>query len=468
MEYYNKLSFKDLKPVDHLEESGLTVNIGTMISFVLIGQKNYHQAHKILNRVAKKLAQYPVGQVHLKVYMKLGELSERFRDYPLAVKYFNRYVSIFEKLDLNLEDPVYREVFSKKEKYRNILKAKASKDGIPPMLYVKYPWGDVEVFDRQTSEWVVSTLPDPTQASLNEIASECDKIIILKQERENENSNQLVKRTQLEITDPSQIHRFFKAIEINEEKEIGHIPCNGSFLFSFCRKGKEIEEVEYVIEGAIRMKHGWKDDAILKNPMSFLILFEELGIPELKKEYQQHIRQQQSNEDRLNFWLAQSPKTFHDFFKENRVDPGQFIMHSAEVDKSNVKNEPYSAPDLDSLGIYNALTLELGDNLNVLKALISSFGIMKEWNIGYSFENLPLQILMHYPIDRLLSEIEQIDLTDELKEGLAKFFTSWYFYKNRAGDYKMIPELLKSQLFEFVQNNKGKFEQKIIQRIYLE
>lgn len=126
--------------------------------------------------------------------------------------------------------------------------------------------GQTSFVSSEIMKYFKSKLPNPSPNDLSSLIEDTVKIII--SERIVEVGKDELKSL-LVIEDKEVIKIAGQNFEILDEPK-GHLIDNGCFIFDFVTKNGEKSQIEYFGVGLIRWVKKWKEDAGLKNPLTFL------------------------------------------------------------------------------------------------------------------------------------------------------------------------------------------------------
>ncbi len=96
-----------------------------------------------------------------------------------------------------------------------------------------------------------------------------------------------------------------------------------------------------------------------------------------------------------------------------------------------------------------SLAAEFPDTNTRILVLLTWYGSgAGPWSGYPSYESVPEDLLLKYPLGDLLAAIQSTNLTEPQTEGAARLFGSWEFRQQRKADLKLLPPELKKTLLD--------------------
>lgn len=238
------------------------MSISFAIAELLFKMKEYKRAKDLFSHFESSISQQPTpGELHMRVYLYLAQIFEQLRDYEGSISFFEKYLTVTARLK-GKEESNYHEVSQYKDRLAVSLEAK--RKGFPEILIpIKYENGGAALISCQYAAYLVSELPNPTQASLDEILGNPESIRIVKQSIVD---GKVEEGVIFEENDKKKISKIISEIKINESESIGHLMGNGSYFLIIKNLDGEEAEIEFLSERLIRLSKYWKDDAVLESP----------------------------------------------------------------------------------------------------------------------------------------------------------------------------------------------------------
>jgi hypothetical protein len=300
--------------------------------------------------------------------------------------------------------------------------------GRPHFHTITGPDGQPWHVDDVTMQYLKSTAPQPTQASLDALLDDVHAVRVFRDGCHDDTllSSDLL----LQVDDPTDVAALREALSIVDGPG-GHCLCFGDpTLEMLSQTGSRLALVSLHHGLSIRWNQ-WKDDATLVDGRTLLDWLAERGVVEPLREFEAaEARKIQGKKD-WDRWLAAMPS------------PLTAVWSDAIGEYGSVDVSP----------LRDALERGLpGDGERIL-ALFEWFGSgAGPWSGFPSYEKSAEDLLLDYSTARLVEVAESTPLSDAQLEGAARLFAGWAFNKQRPDGLRELPDGLRQALWEHVKD----------------
>ncbi|MBP1818939.1 hypothetical protein [Mycobacterium sp. OAE908] len=296
------------------------------------------------------------------------------------------------------------------------------------------------VMDELTAEYLASTDPDPTQASLDEAFKGVTRVRLIgrrfepttvEYDGEQYAANEMVfDVVRLDITDAASLAELGPALRIMESEEYGHVMSIGDHHLELWTGEQHVHTLEVIDWDTIRWSSVWKGDATLADPRRFADWLLAYGIPDAQDRCEEREQSMAERQRHVLNWVRAMPPCLRPLWPERLGDGrGQ-------------------DPDLDAARLL--LEEAMPDPVARVRALYAWFGSDPgPWTGYYDHEEVPKWLLREYPIDVLLAAVETGADAELL--GAARLFTTSEFDRTLNAALTRCPESLREQMLQAIQ-----------------
>ncbi|MBE1551322.1 hypothetical protein GGC64_005382 [Mycobacterium sp. OAS707] len=296
------------------------------------------------------------------------------------------------------------------------------------------------VMDQMTADYLSSTDPDPTQASLDAVFERVTRVrligyreVFAVEEYDGERYDareRVFDVVRLDVTDPESLTELVAALRIAEADVYGHVMSIGDHHLELWTGEQHVHTLEVIDWDTIRWSSVWKGDATLAYPRRFADWLLTYGIPDARDRCEEREQSMAERQRHVLNWVRAMPPSLLPLWPE-RLGDGRG-----------------RAPDLDAARLL--LEAATPDPVGRVRALFAWFGSdSRPWNRYYDHEEVPEELLLEYPIDVLLAAAAT-DSESELL-GAARLFTGFDSHRTRKADLEQCPEPLREQIRQAVQ-----------------
>jgi len=285
--------------------------------------------------------------------------------------------------------------------------------------------GGAILYDDTYKTFVESTLAEPKQTDLNQLAEVTQSVVISKNVREKVSRNVVVVKI-LEIHNPDVIKTLFTSLGIMEPSRY-HIFAGGQYLIDCIQTNGNVHRFEYVDFTAIRCKTLWKYDGKLKNPLAPMHWLHGVGISEPMNQWLEYNNETNTAKRRYESWKSCALPPLADFLDDYVKNP----------------------EDFDVAKVFNSIKKFVPDEFEVVLRLFGLYGLFSDnWNNAQMYEKLTAEVLMIIDFQSLNKAFCTQPLTTNQKEGMARFLCDWNFHQKRKSDLTEVTLDVKNMLLE--------------------
>ena len=295
---------------------------------------------------------------------------------------------------------------------REILSRLSRRPG-PRFTKIEGPTGSTIVVDETTLAYTNSKAPQPSQASLDALFRQCERVRVLRGGVAY--GRPMTADVLFETEQPAVIADLREAMRVNDAPG-GHCMCFGNAAIELLSAdGGRVATIGLHHGRAVRWD-GWKDDASLVDGVRLLQWLEAHGVAYPLGEYRRGEGQARESEAARQKWLAATPSCLVPLSDE-------FEMLGLGGDGLETLLDPLANAYKDGTTIAWNLFWWLGHGSG-------------PWS-GYPvYEDVALRLLMTLDIADLVGALDpDRHPTEWHVEGAARFFATWEFRTKRAADF---------------------------------
>lgn len=167
------------------------------------------------------------------------------------------------------------------------------------------PDGDAWVLERSLVEWFLNDLPQPSQASLDEVTRPSNRVRLIEGGCL---AQPLGKKVVLEITQPAQIGEFAQLLQLEPDEPRWHCMCRGDYAVEFRHPDGSLHYVGFHHGHSLRRDEVWGGDASLASPRPVLEWLAAQGLRKPLDSFAADERKAQETRKQFQAWLAVGPE----------------------------------------------------------------------------------------------------------------------------------------------------------------
>ena len=299
------------------------------------------------------------------------------------------------------------------------------------------------VMDQMAADYLASTEPDPTQASLDAAFDGVTRVRLVGYRHEGRSL--LYDVVRLDVTDSASLAELAAALRIVDADEFGHVLSIGEHHLELWAGDQHVHTLELLYWDTIRWTSVWKSDAQLAEPRRFEDWLLRHGIPDARDCREENEKREAEWLRSTENWERAMPPSLSPLWPD-RLGDGPGNMSPADVDAAEA-----------------LLQAAVPDPVARVRALYEWFGSGKGPWSGYpSYEGAAEQLLLSYPIEVLLAALDASTDNPTALYGAARLFGGWDFGQTRRADRKRCPEPLRQRMLDAViwhgnRDNLGRF-----------
>jgi len=288
------------------------------------------------------------------------------------------------------------------------------------------------VMDRATADYLASTDPNPTQASLDAVLSRATRARLLGS-RVDENRRYQFDVVRLDITDPADLAELREALRIIEDPEqFGHLMSIESHRLEFWAGDECLSGLGVLYWFALRWHSVWKNDAVLANPRRFEDWLQRHGIPDATQQREADERRAEVQQRQIERWEQALPPCLATLWPDRLGDMNPDVSSARQL-----------------------LEEAVPDPVEQARVLFAWFGSgAGPWSGYPAYESVPESMLLDYPIEILVRAVDRADVTDAQILGAARFFGGWTFGQRRKRDRASCSASLRQQMATLVERQR--------------
>jgi hypothetical protein len=294
---------------------------------------------------------------------------------------------------------------------------------------LKMPDGRVALVDQTYLDYVRSTAPAPTQASLEKLLAHITRVRLIDAGMGEPGAKP--GPVLFDSSAPETLTALRQHLAIVEDPAgFGHCMCFGSQTFELYQG--------QALAGAIGLHHGvrirwaaWKDDAPLADPQGLLRWMDGLGAAGPLQDFEQARARAEQGAAQWAKWLRALPSS---------LEPFRGVLEQVAWQGW--------AP-LDAPAMLAAMGAQYPDPGASARALFAWFGAGAGlWSGCPSYESVPEELLLACDTRALLDSLENRELTAAEAEGAARYFGGWDFRNKKEGEARPMSPALRKLLLE--------------------
>jgi hypothetical protein len=285
------------------------------------------------------------------------------------------------------------------------------------------------VMDQMTADFLASTEPDPTQASLDAAFDGVTRVRLVGPPRLDLDyiPDDVVRA---DVSDPASLAELTSALRILEADEFGHLMSPGLNRLELWAGDRLAHTLELPDWDTIRWPSVWRGDATLADPRRFEDWLFRFGIRDARDSREERERAKQLWLRSAEKWERAMPPSLRPLWPD-QLGNGPDEMAPADVDAAEA-----------------LLRAAVPDPVARVRALYRWFGSGNGWWSGYlSYEDAAQQLLLAYPVEVLLSALDASTDDPAALYGAARLFT-----RIREEDRQRCPERLRRRMLEVVES----------------
>jgi hypothetical protein len=300
------------------------------------------------------------------------------------------------------------------------------------------------VMDQMAADYLASTEPDPTQASLDAAFDGVTRVRLVGPPRLDSDviPDEVVR---VDVSDPESLAELACALRIFEADEFGHLMSPGLNRLELWVGDRHAHTLELPDWDSIRWPLVWKGDANLAEPKRFEDWLLCRGVPDARDSREESEQRYAEWFRSTENWERAMPHSLRPLWPD-RLGDGPGNVSPADVDAAEA-----------------LLQTAVPDPVARVRALYEWFGSGKGPWSGYpSYEGAAEQLLLACQIEVLLAALDASTDNPAAAYGAARLFGGWDFGQTRRADRKRCPEPLRQRMLDAViwhgnSDNLGRF-----------
>jgi hypothetical protein len=283
--------------------------------------------------------------------------------------------------------------------------------------------------DKLTQEYMESTAPDPSQATLGAMLGNVTLVRVI--DGGMVGDKPMGTAVLLEVSDPSSIASLRDTLAIIEDPDtFGHCMCLGNPTLQLYA-GQDVVATIGMHHGVAVRWSAWKHDAHLRDGRGLREWLADRGVLGPRKEYEDAERRAAESVRFASAWVDGMPPCLRPYWEN---------MQGFEVDLAPMRQ---------------ALQDAYATQAERILALFAWFGSgAGPWSGYPMYEGVTEDLLFDYPTSALVSALSTRTLTQAELEGGARFFAGWDFSQKRRQDRSLLSSRLRNQLLEHALTSK--------------
>ena len=263
------------------------------------------------------------------------------------------------------------------------------------------------VMDQMAADYLASTEPDPTQASLDAAFDGVTRARLVGPPRL-DGDVILGDVVRVDVSDRASLAELACALRILEADEFGHLLSPGLNRLELWAGDRHAHTLELPDWDTIRWPSVWKGDANLDEPRRFEDWLLRHGVPDARDCREENEKREAEWLRSTQNWERAMPPSLSPLWPD-RLGDGPGNMSPAEVDAAEAPPAGYP-----------------------------------------SYEGAAEQLLLAYPIEVLLAALDASTDNPAALYGAARLFGGWEFSQTRRADRKRCPEPLRQRMLDAV------------------
>lgn len=299
----------------------------------------------------------------------------------------------------------------------------------PKLRLLETPDGRRMLVDPTVLEYLQSSAPLPTQASLDALLARITRVRVVAAGMSEGRAMQ--GPVLLDTSAPEQLAALRRYLVIAEDpRGFGHDMCLGSETFELY-EGTSLRASIGLHHGRVIRWSEWKHDAPLADPQGLLRWLASLGADGPQKAVAQ-----------ANAVGARESALWEDWLRAMPASLGPFRPTMEEF-----RRQGYAR--LDTRAMLDALRTQYSDPGERSRALFAWFAVGSGlWSGFPSYEAVVEELLLASDTRELVAALEGRTLTGGEAEGAARYFASWRFRKQKPGEAKLLSPTLRKRFLE--------------------
>lgn len=315
-----------------------------------------------------------------------------------------------------------------------------------PFIPIVDEHGEVTgVMDHMTADFLASTDPDPTQATLDAAFEGVTRVRLISGRHElstveidgqQYDTHQLIiDVVRLDVTDPASVAELAAALQIVEEDEFGHLLTIGLHHLELWVGDQHVHTIELLYGwDTLRWPSVWKGDGPLAEPRRLENWLLRYGIADARDWREDHEQQAAKWRRAEEYWERAMPPSLRPLWPDRLGGGGQPNMSPTDIDEAET-----------------LLRAAVPDPVARVQALYEWFGSgAGPWSGYPSYEEAAEHLLMAYPIEVLLVALDASTDNPAAMYGAARLFGGWNFGQTRNSDRTHCPDPLRQRMLDAV------------------
>ena len=320
-----------------------------------------------------------------------------------------------------------------------------AEDDDGPFIPIVDEHGEVTgVMDQMTADFLASTDPDPTQATLDGAFEGVTRVRLVGGRHEPctveidghqyDAHEMVIDVVLLDVTDPASLAELAAALQIVEADVFGHVMTIALHHLELWVGDQHVHTIELLYGwDTIRWPSVWKGDGPLAEPRRLENWLLRHGIADARNCREENEQQAAEWRQSTENWERAMPPSLRPLWPD-RLGDGHEEMSPADVD------------DAETL-----LQAAVPDPVARVRALYEWFGSGKGAWSGYpSYEGAAEHLLLAYSIEVLLEALDASTDNPAAVYGAARLFGGGDFGQTRSADRKRCPEPLRQRMLDAV------------------
>ncbi|MBN9417396.1 MAG: hypothetical protein J0I12_18255 [Candidatus Eremiobacteraeota bacterium] len=164
--------------------------------------------------------------------------------------------------------------------------------------------GDVWMLERSMVEWFLNELPQPSQASLDEMTRSAVRVRFVEGGCL---EKPLGKKVVLEVKDRDKIRELADLLQLVPEEPRWHCMCHGDYAVGFLQEDGAEHFLGFHHGHALRRDGVWGGDATLASPLGVLKWLDSQGLVRPLRGFLQDEKQREAEQGEVQSWLEAGP-----------------------------------------------------------------------------------------------------------------------------------------------------------------
>jgi len=307
----------------------------------------------------------------------------------------------------------------------------------------------VIVVDELMAQYLQSTAPDPTQASLDGLLASVTRVRVIAGGVMH--GKAMGTDVLLETADAADVAAFRACLKIVEDpRTFGHCMCLGNPALELYAGDELVATIGFHHGQSIRWE-AWKHDAVLQDGNGLVNWLAERGVTGPREEVEGLKRQRELNIQAAQRWKAAMPaalEPFWDTMMQAGFGQAIFVPINASKTRRDPTRQVYASqlPPLQA-----ALERAYPDPVKRALAVLGWYGHGQgPWSGFPAYEVFADDLLLEFPVDVIVAALQAEEVTPAHLEGAARHFARWGFLAPDEQDAGRVPEAVERRLLEHV------------------